>query len=270
MDGGGDVGLPSRPRGVVLPPDSGDCALRSPTLSSRTRRHTEWLDVAASVPWGGTTACLLGGTPLGVLRRPDAPVTHGGATFSSGVLAVLPPRANAGRSRRSSPPVEPVVVPLAYRPVRKGPQAASPSAYSRSMSDESRGDELWAVWSRFEDDELESLTAAFALVACYDHDVAQVETDRFANLVREFVDDASLPAVVDAFSDLTTHMLRDFDEGRKQVLEIVAASRGNRARSQRIIRAAQAAIVADEVLDEREELALADLCEALGLDPADY
>jgi tellurite resistance protein len=135
------------------------------------------------------------------------------------------------------------------------------------------------LWIRFgsEADPSRGVAAAFALVACYDGDASAAEVRRYAELAAELpsVDAYRGEAVSDelreaAFDALTRAILDDFDTGRESALAVVRRFKGNAAATELILRAAQAAIVADGADEVREEVALREVCEALGVDPAAY
>lgn len=129
------------------------------------------------------------------------------------------------------------------------------------------------VWQRFDDEVsdrlLRGMAAAFALVATADVDIAEEEVQRFLQLVRE---EPSLrrvdpDAIEPLFRELAQALMDEPDVGRPRALEIVRESRRH---GELIVAAAQMAIVADSHLVNVEELALREICEALGLDPSTH
>jgi tellurite resistance protein TerB len=132
------------------------------------------------------------------------------------------------------------------------------------------------TWEAFNADVSDGLLAAvagaFAMVACADGKLAEEEVDRFLLIVTRSKTLQQLdPGKLDAhFRALCAAILADFDQGFQAAAEVVATVKDDPAKCQLVIGAAQAAIVADEVLEESEEGALRGVCEALGIDSAGY
>lgn len=129
-----------------------------------------------------------------------------------------------------------------------------------------------AAWDRFEsevrDELLHAVAGAFALVACADGEVAEAEVERFVALTHQ---DAfrrlELARLEPAFRDLTKAMLADFAEGKRLALEAVSAVKDDASAAELTVSAAQIAIVADHRLKASEEAVLAEICQALEIDP---
>ncbi len=129
---------------------------------------------------------------------------------------------------------------------------------------------------------LVAMGVAFGLIAASDAKVAEDEVTRALEiLVRgiapayrdahgaKSLSPAKTGAMEAALRTLFEHLVRDFDGGRARALGLIADFAGSRDEAEQIVAAAQAAIVADGSLVPREEVALRDVCAALGLDPAD-
>lgn len=116
---------------------------------------------------------------------------------------------------------------------------------------------------------LKALSAAFALVAAADLELAESEVERFMELVQ--VDqrlsklDASL--LEPRFRALVEAIMENPEVGRHSALKLLEACKDDPIRAQRIIEAAQIAVVADARIEESEETTLREIAVALGLDP---
>lgn len=118
--------------------------------------------------------------------------------------------------------------------------------------------ELQAVGS---DDELLAAAAAFALIACVDHEVAEDEVHRF----RELVPSSGKGARVrEAFDGHVKALLDDFQAGRRAAFAKLEGVYGDHQAAARVLRIAQMAVVADEAVGEAEEALLLEIEEALG------
>lgn len=137
-------------------------------------------------------------------------------------------------------------------------------------------EEAERIWRRFDeavgDDLLRAVAGAFAFVACADAHLADEEVDRFIAWVREREAFAALDeaALERSFRELAGAFREDFDEGARRATEAVARVKGSEESRELVLRAAQIAVVADERLEAVEEAALARICAALGVDPADW
>lgn len=115
---------------------------------------------------------------------------------------------------------------------------------------------------------LGGLAAAFALVATADARVADAEVERFLDLVRSepALGNVDVAALEPRFRELAQALLDDPREGRRRALALVAATKPEHAPL--VVAAAQMAVVADAHLVTVEEVALAEVCQALGVDPS--
>lgn len=111
-----------------------------------------------------------------------------------------------------------------------------------------------------DDPETHARTAAFALVTAYDHEVSEREIARYVELVG-----GDGPA----FGALATAMKDDLDRATAWMMAVLATTDRDRVNVDAILDAGRAAIVADEEIRPREELALRLVAQALGLDPDD-
>jgi hypothetical protein len=102
-------------------------------------------------------------------------------------------------------------------------------------------------------------TAAFALVTAYDHEVSDREIARYTELIGG---DGG------AFEVLARAMKDDLDRATAWMMAVLATTDRTTVNVDAILAAARAAIVADEQVRPREELALRIVASALGLDPA--
>lgn len=125
------------------------------------------------------------------------------------------------------------------------------------------------VWRRFDRELhttlLRGATAAFALIATADTEIAHAEVDRFVQIVRDEPRFGGIDGVVldSLFRALAQALLDDPEPNRARALEIVAQTRNGDAEI--VVAVAQKAIVADAHLVNVEELALEEVCEAMGV-----
>jgi tellurite resistance protein len=178
-------------------------------------------------------------------------------------------RSRIGKQRRKRPH-SPLLV-------RHAPGSKSTlDAYTRAVSNRDAFERLWMRFGS-EVDPARGVAAAFALVSCYDGTASAAEVKRYA----EFADtlpssDAYRSEPISAeirqatFDAITRAILDDFDAGRESALAVLRRFKGNVPATEMILRAAQAAIVADGVDEVREEVGLSEVCQALGVDPALY
>lgn len=122
------------------------------------------------------------------------------------------------------------------------------------------------------DELMRAVCGAYAIIACSDGEVADEEVEAFLGLVRQderfpFINPKLLETV---FRELTSAILEDGVKGRALAFGAIEKFKGDTERSEIVIRAAQLGIVADGVLEPVEEAALAQICRALGVDPAGY
>jgi tellurite resistance protein len=116
-------------------------------------------------------------------------------------------------------------------------------------------------------DLVKAATAAFALISVSDGEIAVSE----ANRIQEWLESQfALPALLDAMrdaDDLLAVLARDYEQGFAEVMRRLTVVRNEPDRDI-VVQAAQAAIVADEHLDEAEESMLRTICQKLGVDPS--
>jgi tellurite resistance protein len=139
-------------------------------------------------------------------------------------------------------------------------------AYERAI-------EFWTAFDEEVDDTLlRAVAGAFALVACADGELAEAEVGRFLALVRghEALRSVATADLEEAFRALTSAFRESYVLGERKATDVVARVRHDAAQVELVIRGAQIAIVADEVLEEVEEVALQRVCFALGVDPSLY
>ena len=119
---------------------------------------------------------------------------------------------------------------------------------------------------------VEAISAAFALIACSDADLAPSEIDRFREVIREADACRGLDydAIEHQFLALSKTILADFETGTEQAMATIEATRDVPQVRNRVLAAAQIALVADGRLREIEEYTLRQICRALGVDPQDY
>lgn len=132
-----------------------------------------------------------------------------------------------------------------------------------------------ATWARFNagvsDDLLRALSAAFALVAASDGELAKSEADEFIELLRGKADVFSgidFNALEGAFRDLTDSLIADPDQGRLRAYECIALVKGDADKCELVRSGAAIALAADGRALASEEVAMQDICVALGLEPS--
>lgn len=131
-------------------------------------------------------------------------------------------------------------------------------------------------WRRFHaavgDDGLRAVSAAFASVACADGQLDDREVQRFLAWIGDQAAFAGqdLAALEAGVRELAAAFRVDYDEAARRATEAIAGMRLDELRRELVLRAAQIAMVADERLEPVEETALARICAALGVDPADW
>ena len=111
-----------------------------------------------------------------------------------------------------------------------------------------------------------AVTAAFASIAASDGEVAKSERERFERWLADHSRRADVHRrALALFDELATKLVGpDAERAHKEVAAFLRACETNDDRALALA-AAQAAIVADERIDEREELALQRICELLGV-----
>jgi len=130
-----------------------------------------------------------------------------------------------------------------------------------------------ATWARFtadvSDDLLRALSAAFALVAAADGELAKSEVDEFIELLRSKADlfsGVDFNAVEVSFRDLADSLVADPEQGRFRARECIAGVKGDVYKSELVRSGAAIALAADGRLRAPEEAAMQDICTALGLE----
>ena len=130
-----------------------------------------------------------------------------------------------------------------------------------------------ATWVRFNaavsDDLLRAVSAAFALVAAADGELAKSEVDGFVELLRSKSDvftSIDFDSLELAFRDLTDSLIADPEQGRARACECIARMKGDAARCELVRSAAAIAVAADGLVRAPEEAAMQNICVALGLE----
>jgi len=110
-------------------------------------------------------------------------------------------------------------------------------------------------------------SAAFALMAACDGEVADSERARFESWLAQHSNRAALHREAMAhFDELCARLLSaDADRAKKECVAFMRACE-TRAQRELVLSAARAAVVADQRIDEREEIALREICALLELD----
>ena len=109
-----------------------------------------------------------------------------------------------------------------------------------------------ATWARFDanvsDDLLRALSAAFALVAAADGELAKSEVDRFVELLRskaEVFSGVDFEVLEQVFRDLAASLVADPEQGRLRACDCIARVKGDPARCELVRSGAAIAIAAD-------------------------
>lgn len=130
-----------------------------------------------------------------------------------------------------------------------------------------------ATWVRFNavvsDDLLRAVSAAFALVAAADGELANSEVDEFVELLRSKSDvfaSMDFDSLELAFRDLTDSLIADPEQGRARACECIARMKGDAKRCELVRSAAAIAVAADGLVRAPEEAAMQNICVALGLE----
>ena len=130
-----------------------------------------------------------------------------------------------------------------------------------------------ATWVRFNavvsDDLLRAVSAAFALVAAADGELANSEVDEFVELLRSKSDvftSIDFDSLELAFRDLADSLIADPEQGRARACECIARMKGDAKRCELVRSAAAIAVAADGLVRAPEEAAMQNICVALGLD----
>jgi tellurite resistance protein len=130
-----------------------------------------------------------------------------------------------------------------------------------------------ATWVRFNavvsDDLLRAVSAAFALVAAADGELANSEVDGFVELLRSKSDifaSIDFDSLELAFRDLADSLIADPEQGRARACECIARMKGDAKRCELVRSAAAIAVAADGLVRAPEEAAMQNICVALGLE----
>ena len=110
-------------------------------------------------------------------------------------------------------------------------------------------------------DELEAAAAAYALVACVDRRLDKKECQRFGVLIPA---DGKGRAIRTAFVSYCDALRADFSKGRRQAFSSLEKVSGVQMASDRVLRIAQRAVVADGRIVSEEETILTEIQAALG------
>ena len=129
-----------------------------------------------------------------------------------------------------------------------------------------------ASWKRFDaevsDQLLRAVTAAFALVAVADGDLATSEVDRFVPLLKERSSELQplkLERVEGLFRDVCAALLTDPSTGRQRALAYIANVAGNDVECELVRAAAEIAVAADNRELVAERVLLTEICDTLGI-----
>jgi tellurite resistance protein len=117
---------------------------------------------------------------------------------------------------------------------------------------------------------LDAAARAFAMVACSDGQLVLVEETKFAKFAAA---DAALSACSrDDVKTAWAQAIRDVQASPSFGEPLLAIRTGIKSAPDKevVMRAAEAAVVADARLEQQENLAIRQLAEALGLDPENY
>ena len=129
-----------------------------------------------------------------------------------------------------------------------------------------------ASWRRFDaevsDQLLRAVTAAFALVAVADGDLATSEVDRFVPLLKERSSELQpleIERVEGLFRDICGALLTDPATGRQSALAYIANVAGNDVECELVRAAAEIAVAADNRELVSERVLLTEICDTLGI-----
>ncbi len=107
---------------------------------------------------------------------------------------------------------------------------------------------------------------AYALVSAYDGDIADAERARFVDVVGDRIP-GPRDTLAAAFEALAGALRDRLDAFEPEAIEMLEAAREDDALADRVLAAARRAVVADEILAAREEVAVARIAHAIGRDP---
>ena len=125
---------------------------------------------------------------------------------------------------------------------------------------------LWIeIATTAEDDELEAAAAAYALVACVDRHLDKAERRRFGELIPA---GGKGQQVREAFVTYCDALLADFNKARNKTLAALEKVSGSQVASDRVLRIAQMAVVADGRIAPEEEAMVQVISAVLGHSPS--
>lgn len=114
----------------------------------------------------------------------------------------------------------------------------------------------------------QAIAAVFALVTVADGEVVVSEVARFEQWLAERSREVAVRHQAMAeYHQMCGLLEDDYERGIREVKDRLAAVADNSLYCELLVSAARTAVVADHHIDEREEVALRDVFEILGLDP---
>jgi tellurite resistance protein TerB len=129
------------------------------------------------------------------------------------------------------------------------------------------------TWAHFDavitDTLLRAMCGAFAIIAVADGDVTEEETARFLSVIRERSEafpKLDMALIEQQFRGLCAALLTDPEGGRQHALSEIEQVKGLPAQQEFVQSTAQIALVADQHVKRNEELVMAEICDALGID----
>ena len=119
---------------------------------------------------------------------------------------------------------------------------------------------------------MEGVVAGCAVVAYADGWVTEEEKKRMAGLIHGFTPMRAfgITEVMHAFEETTRRFEADHDEGELHALSVVGALRGRERYPELLVQTCCAIAAADGGFDAEERAAASRVCQALGLDPAEF
>lgn len=119
---------------------------------------------------------------------------------------------------------------------------------------------------------LQGVMAACALIAYADGEVVQQERKRMLAVIPRFTTLRFFPQseLVEAFEAASGWFEDSHSDGTRRAMEAIGRIRQHERYRIPLLRACHAIATADDAFDPRERKALAGICSALDLDPADY
>ncbi len=113
---------------------------------------------------------------------------------------------------------------------------------------------------------LHAAAAAAAWVAASDGEAHLSEQQKFARwLIESPLELTSQTRLIDQYKSLCKRLLSDYDTTIREIKDLIRAAKSAGEVRQLILAAARALIVADERIDDREEVVLREICELIGL-----